>query len=64
MTTDQVRGRLNDAKGYWPEICEDTGIKYHTLQKFASGSTYALRSDSMKALEQHRYIKKTPPKKG
>ena len=32
-----IRDRLNACKGTWPKVCEETGLDYSWLTKFAQG---------------------------
>lgn len=34
---ESIRERLNACKGTWPKVCEDTGLDYSWLTKFAQG---------------------------
>jgi hypothetical protein len=36
-TIQFIRNSLEDSKGNWPQICEETGIDYSWLTKFAQG---------------------------
>jgi len=37
ISISAIRKELNGRKGQWPTICEETGLGYSWLQKFAQG---------------------------
>lgn len=48
-----VMGRLDGAKGHWPEIAEASGVPYRTVQKIGSGKTKSPRIDSVEKLAKY-----------
>lgn len=36
-TIDTIREDLNGLRGTWPKVCEETGLDYSWLTKFAQG---------------------------
>lgn len=46
-------GRLDDAKGRWPEIAVASGVPYRTVQKIGSGKTRTPRIDSVEKLAKY-----------
>lgn len=49
MSVDEALVRLQAAKGQWPKICEETGLDYSWLTKFAQGQ---IKNPSARKIEQ------------
>lgn len=48
-----VMGRLDAAKGRWPEIAAASGVPYRTVQKIGSGKTRTPRIDNVEKLASY-----------
>lgn len=52
MTTmDQLRHGLDQARGHWPVIAQDTGIDYFTIARIARGETENPRIDTVERIQ-------------
>lgn len=56
-----VMDRLDAAKGQWPQIADDSGVPYRTVQKIGSGKTRSPRIDSVEKLA--KYFRETKRKR-
>lgn len=50
---DFVRESLNNNKGTWPAVCEETGLDYSWLTKFAQGKIPNPGYQRVDALAKH-----------
>jgi DNA-binding phage protein len=51
-TLEQVRARVQAARGRWPELSEESGVPYKTLVKVASGETASPEFETVRALSE------------
>jgi len=49
---ESLRARLDEARGRWPAIAEDTGVDYATVARIARGDTPHPRIDTVERLER------------
>lgn len=53
-----VRRMLEERRGSWPQIAEDTGVKYRTLQNIAQGKVDNPAVGTIELL--HHYLSQSP----
>lgn len=52
INVEEIRGWVNEKKGAWKRLADDTGLSYHTIQKFAQGRIVEPRLAKLNALAE------------
>ncbi|WP_018869527.1 hypothetical protein [Thioalkalivibrio sp. ALgr3] len=52
-TIEQLQASLRDCRGTWAQVCEDTGLNYWWLMKFAQGRISNPGYDKVQRLQRY-----------